>query len=388
MGIAKKIKNAARKIVLDKAEEARVAAFSAFQSLGLNVPQLSRPVLLPASGIPIDNDESTPSSGENSTSSSFHQKRKHMSVELVERQGNEGDPGTDAGRPAKKLVTSLEISTERKAVNTLPSGVGVIRDSSTPIQDSVPVGVMTLSPCLGQSASVASVGIVNKEDQRWETNNAGSDGNKKLSNDKGPINIASTSGLESLLDLWESVGEFYFDIHFNKKSEANSMLAYEVHGLAICWEDSRVYYVNLAKILQNSNFGSCNIECSGHVNPIDANNLLFTENLLWNRISRLLGRVGVRKFTWNLKLQVKVLKNAVLSLNKNNLSQTLKSTTIEVADGSFCKLPQVILQDGIDLSIVAWILWPDEERSSNPSLEKVFHFACPYIRSSSPCPYT
>nr|POE48267.1 helicase and polymerase-containing protein tebichi [Quercus suber] len=36
LGVAKKIKNGARKIVLDKAEEARVAAFSAFKSLGFN----------------------------------------------------------------------------------------------------------------------------------------------------------------------------------------------------------------------------------------------------------------------------------------------------------------------------------------------------------------
>lgn len=46
LGVAKKIKNGARKIVLDKAEEARVAAFSAFKSLGLDIPEFSRPLLL------------------------------------------------------------------------------------------------------------------------------------------------------------------------------------------------------------------------------------------------------------------------------------------------------------------------------------------------------
>ncbi|KAF5948402.1 hypothetical protein HYC85_014359 [Camellia sinensis] len=45
LGVAKKIKNGARKIVLDKAEEARVATFIAFKSLGLDVPQLPQPVL-------------------------------------------------------------------------------------------------------------------------------------------------------------------------------------------------------------------------------------------------------------------------------------------------------------------------------------------------------
>ncbi|CAH2077166.1 unnamed protein product [Thlaspi arvense] len=49
LGLAKKIKNGARKIVLEKAEEARAAAFSAFKSLGLDVHELSNPLqLVPA----------------------------------------------------------------------------------------------------------------------------------------------------------------------------------------------------------------------------------------------------------------------------------------------------------------------------------------------------
>ncbi|KAL4607393.1 hypothetical protein ACB092_09G170400 [Castanea dentata] len=35
-------------------------------------------------------------------------------------------------------------------------------------------------------------------------------------------------------------------------------------------------------------------------------------------------------------------------------------------------LSPVNVKDGIDVCIVAWILWPDEERNSNPNLEKVF----------------
>ncbi|XP_078170110.1 helicase and polymerase-containing protein TEBICHI-like [Carex rostrata] len=46
LGIAKKIKNGARKIVFDQAEEAQLAAFMALKSLGLNVPQISK-LLLP-----------------------------------------------------------------------------------------------------------------------------------------------------------------------------------------------------------------------------------------------------------------------------------------------------------------------------------------------------
>ena len=52
VGVAKKIKKGAHKIVLEKAEEARVAAFSAFKSLGLEVPQFSQPLFPIAGGSP------------------------------------------------------------------------------------------------------------------------------------------------------------------------------------------------------------------------------------------------------------------------------------------------------------------------------------------------
>ncbi|XP_059445323.1 helicase and polymerase-containing protein TEBICHI-like [Corylus avellana] len=45
LGEAKKIKSGARKIVLDKAEEARIVAFSAFKSLGFDFPHFSQPIL-------------------------------------------------------------------------------------------------------------------------------------------------------------------------------------------------------------------------------------------------------------------------------------------------------------------------------------------------------
>ncbi|KAB2617879.1 activating signal cointegrator 1 complex subunit 3-like [Pyrus ussuriensis x Pyrus communis] len=40
-------------------------------------------------------------------------------------------------------------------------------------------------------------------------------------------------------------------------------------------------------------------------------------------------------------------------------------------DSSFLLLPPVHIKDGIDMCIVAWVFWPDEERSSNPNLEKL-----------------
>ncbi|XP_028124400.1 uncharacterized protein LOC114321435 [Camellia sinensis] len=71
---------------------------------------------------------------------------------------------------------------------------------------------------------------------------------RKNASEKGPVNAVNTpGGFDSFLDLWDSTREFYFDIHFNKRSEVNSTVPFEIHGIAICWGNSPVYYVNLPK---------------------------------------------------------------------------------------------------------------------------------------------
>ncbi|KAK9742154.1 hypothetical protein RND81_03G151800 [Saponaria officinalis] len=381
LGIAKKIKNGARKIVLDKAEEARAAAFSAFQSLGMNVPDFSHPVLFPTTGNSIREKDSLPSLGGNDDSVSTHiRQAKHFPAELANRQGNEGPLDTNAGKSDKNLAISLEtpdkrqaenvidmgsgISTLGKGVDALP-GVSVVQASSVPITD-------TQRPCSDQHERMASTEISTKG-QRLETEDA-SCSNRQNSNGKGPINISSGTDFDAFMSLWESVREFYFDLHFNKRSEATINAAYEVHGIAICWDNSPVYYINLSKILlfseKNTNANSPDNESPCQTNSVDANILLSTANSRWNRIGTILGSSSVRKFTWNLKIQVQVLTNAVLPIHRASLSQVLRNADIELVDGSLYRLPILVLQEVIDMCVVSWILWPDEERSSTPSLEK------------------
>ncbi|MCD9558471.1 hypothetical protein HAX54_015857 [Datura stramonium] len=113
-------------------------------------------------------------------------------------------------------------------------------------------------------------------------------GRVKETSEKGPMNATAVAGgFDSFLDLWEAAGEFYFDVHFSKKSALNSITPFEIYGLAICWEDSPVYYVNL---------------------PRDILQLL-----------------------------------------------------------SVSPVPR---SDAIDLCIVAWVLWPDEEKGSNLEVKK------------------
>ncbi|XP_021910921.1 helicase and polymerase-containing protein TEBICHI-like [Carica papaya] len=91
----------------------------------------------------------------------------------------------------------------------------------------------------------------------------------------------------------------------------------------------------------------------------------------WKRIDEIMGKSDVRKFTWNLKIQIQVLKRAVVSIQRlSRLNLTEKNMGIELIDNSYLLLSSVYIKDGIDLCIVAWILWPDEERNSNPNLEK------------------
>jgi DNA polymerase theta len=80
----------------------------------------------------------------------------------------------------------------------------------------------------------------------------------------------------------------------------------------------------------------------------------------------------VRKFTWNLKVQIQVLKKPSVSTQRfGSLDKLDKNMDLEVVDNSYLLLPPIHVKDAIDMCIVAWILWPDEESSSSPNLDKV-----------------
>ncbi|KAL9687354.1 hypothetical protein QQ045_031754 [Rhodiola kirilowii] len=112
LGIAKKIKNGARKIVLEKAEEARLAAFSAFKSLGFDYPHLSQ-LILP---IVVEN---LPEQGNGPTSSGEH---SHASIKLlIEGSENPSDSGDAVVQvlPKSSLPSSnypIPVEVRRKSV--------------------------------------------------------------------------------------------------------------------------------------------------------------------------------------------------------------------------------------------------------------------------------
>ncbi|WCJ18322.1 DNA polymerase I [Euphorbia peplus] len=282
IGVAKKIKNGARKIVLDKAEEARAAAFSAFKSLGLDVSQFSRPLI-----------------------------------------SNGGFGEQDAGNNSCGDGTSNVFS----------------------LYDVV----KTLDASLVAPAEIHSSALV-----QCSFGPANSDVQME--------NSLKHGGFDSFLAIWEIVPQFYFDLHYNKKSVVNPIMPFEVHGMAICWENSPVYYVNLPKDL---------LWVDNQKNAPLPENWLEIFRRRWKRIGAIMGKKEVTKFTWNLKIQIQVLKHAAIPIQRFGcLNLSAKSFNLEDIDSTHFLLPLINIDEVIDLCIMTCILWPDEERSSNPNLEK------------------
>lgn len=387
MGLAKKIKNGACKIVLEKAEEARIAAFSAYKSLGLNVPQFSRPALATTFGSPHQKEATTSSPG-NDTTSNF------VIAEHVEHATKQSLEGTVMSVNGMKLSKASDIgivtSTEVNSVGDMRHKFGS-DNSVAPIEGSVTLQG-ELSNTFDHTENVDTIPIqlqkfgdgtmINEKNfdpgmRKLHSKIFLSSGHKISDCEKGPIHAINTpGGFDSFLDLWDTATEFCFDIHYNKRSEANSVVSFELHGLAICWENSAVYYVNIPKDLlwSDKERKDClRLSATGHKDDmLNLDHWLEVVRARWNKICGIMGKKDVRKFTWNLKVQIQALRRPAVSLQKLDC-QKLEAENVgfEIIDSSFLLLTPIHVRDGIDMCIAAWILWPDEERSSNPNLEKV-----------------
>ncbi|XP_047322143.1 helicase and polymerase-containing protein TEBICHI [Impatiens glandulifera] len=340
LGVVKKIKNGARKIVLEKAEEARLVAFSAFKSLGLDIPQFSRPLVLEAVHQANQNDAEEEYMRDDSENAQSHQNIEKFTSEVVEK--------------VKASNVDTETSVKTNAISKIPS-VFRVAGVNQPIKE-LQTHSENCSTVMVDATETKAVGNQMQNVEMSLCTNM---------TDKGPINAVNhPDGFDAFLNHWESMQEFFFDIYFNKRAELSSLAPFEVHGIAICWENSPVYYVNLPKDL----FWSIG---SGYSLP--ESHQLDRAKQRWSRISFIMGKNGVRKFTWNLKVQIQALKSPAISMNRfGSLSSAVKAGGVELVDNLYYMLPPVHLRDGVDMCIVSWILWPDDERSSNPNLEKEF----------------
>ncbi|KAH0940862.1 hypothetical protein HID58_000499 [Brassica napus] len=364
LGLAKKIKNGARKIVLEKAEEARAAAFSAFKSLGLDVHDLSNPLPLaparsPNEQVTIERDIY----GSSVAPNVLQHVPGQSSMEGNMERGN-FDADNHREKPMEVSGAALGVSSEVNLSDPLPdfqligTTVGTDGLNAVSILSSDDRDIRNEDNAEQQLTRNADIPLSNKD-------NAG---------EKGPITAGNIrGGFDSFLELWDSAGEFFFDIHFNKLQGLNSRISYEIHGIAICWDSSPVYYVNLNKDLLS-------LECAEKLSKdaaIGKKEVLGTHNVFdviksrWNRISKIMGNEKTRKFAWNLKVQIQVLKSPAISIQRCtrlNLEEGIRD--FELVDGSWLMMPSLRISHTIDMSIVTWILWPDEERHSNPNIDK------------------
>lgn len=382
LGVAKKIRNGARKIVLDKAEEARVAAFSALKSLGLDVPSFSRPLLSTTTQQVLSKDGS-PSSGQESTSSFAGLEHRNQEDDKILELNLETDERNIVKASLGAMMVSQKAnSADDSPTNTVPEKVAsLVKDpSSYCFKVSSDCGDdANASLCHqlneigcgknGFGNSLDHVGQLQHERDKPHT------GSKVKEIKKGPLNASSTpGGFDSFLDIWNSVPQFYFDVHFNKVSEVNKAAPFEMHGIAVCWNDSPVYYINFPKDLC---WSDCRTSDSLLSNVSNSENLpsehqLDLAKLRWNKITSIMGKKDCRKFSWNLKVQIQVLKFPAISIHRiGRLSAAVKSMGLNLIDNSHYLLPPIHMDNTVDLGIVAWILWPDEEKSSHPNLEKV-----------------
>lgn len=323
LGIAKKVKNGARRIVLEEAEAARVAAFSAFKSLGVEVPQFTTP-LLPASEDSPPREITVPPGGDHA-------------------KCHESALGTHLGDDINICFDYVDqrASTEILVEDIHPISLIQIK-ASEGIENNVSMATMQ------EEASPLSTEIIDKLPSRNVA-------------EKGPVNAYSfPGGFDSFLDQWSSVNEFTFDLHFVRKSTKLSSAIFEILGLAVCWENSPIYYCNFPKDLATTSNN-------------DSVQIWEEFNRRWSRIVGIMQQKSVKKMTWNLKIQIQALKSPCISCQRLARSHLDYKTlnNIEVLDSTHVMLPPISVYNGLDICLVAWILWPDEESKAVPNLDKL-----------------
>ncbi|AQK40089.1 Helicase and polymerase-containing protein TEBICHI [Zea mays] len=316
-GVAKKIKNGARKIVLEEAEAARVAAFSAFKSLGVEVPQFTAPPLAAIEEYPT-----------------------HDTIDQAKL--NKLASGTHS-RDDKNMNTCSDYATPRASTYSLR-------------KDTSPAPSIQMKENAGLSKNVQ----ITRQGASSSLSTEIADGSSRDVAEKGPVHAYNfPGGFDCFLDQWSTASNFFFDVHFIKRSMKPSLNLFEVFGLAVCWEKSPIYYCNFPKDLVTT--GNNNIkEMWGNFQR------------RWEKIADIMKQKSVQKMTWNLKIQIQALKSPYIScqrLERFHLDHKMLDK-VEVLNNSYMLLSPVSVYNGLDICLLAWVLWPDEESRAVPNLEK------------------
>ncbi|XP_057854248.2 helicase and polymerase-containing protein TEBICHI isoform X1 [Cryptomeria japonica] len=394
IGVAKKIKNGARQIVLDQAEEARVAAFTAFKALGLNVPlSLSQPIPASSSGVSLnqDNSETLPEKLYDENNQLFrdpiselwttdnqiaakYADKDGMTLPIEERTKD---------RDTTSLIRgdlSLQNTVDKK--NMYPNNVNDGKYGQPFVGEGVSDTEILQKRSEDNMALGNEINIVSRNNDKNEVNVvsegalmfSGFSFEHETNQDRhklnetvnptlynGPIDVNNISGgFEAFLNKWELVNEFCFDLHFSNGSVKDSSLMFEIHGLAICWDGSPVYYVSFSKRSMDT-----------ERNDAHAKGKYDIAKERWEKVAKVMCKKGVKKITWSLKNQFQAFTRPGISMPNINQSKDESCKKNELLTAMhLVALPSVDVEDAIDLCLVAWLLWPDEESTDYPTLEQ------------------
>ncbi|KAG0620039.1 hypothetical protein M758_4G184200 [Ceratodon purpureus] len=395
MGIARKIKNGARRLALDRAEEARAAAFSAYEALGVKVPAA---LALPMVGT-LDEDDA-----QVAPAISFPSMMAALSVG-VELKTAEVPAGSET-----KTQLASEIDEESDMLLQRLESIPSFRDhkptSSAPAADKSMLGktadnidsdMAPHHPVLEKSTEI-SLQPVGEACHEVQIPKCKEDGSAKGSlftgsllaqqefavdepvddyymlPTRGPLDVDKlVGGFDEFVTKWQGVDEFAFDVHF-KNQKGGVPELFEMMGVAVCWKDSPVYYVNLSTVYKSSQQLASSKNCSDEKTVIrEAETALIESQARWRTVGTMLSNTGVRKIAWDLKIQLQALNNPCLHAQSTKPMAETECSLLDAKtkDGQIIALPSLKLQGPvIDIRVAAWLLWPDEESARPLTLEQ------------------
>lgn len=379
MGVARKIKNGARRIALDRAEEARVAAFAAYEALGVKVP-----IGLATTIVPATHDEAAEASAYTSTNLvegpnindvvrftevplRIQQSEPTGSIAANQRTSNE--PGSKESESAQNQGSPKNDVSKEPNILQQDMGIGSLSGcpQPEPLKSEVAISdkgfLFTGSLVLEEKVAVdIVVADVVEEPTR------------------GPVDVDNfPGGFEAFLTQWQSVDEFAFDLFHRSQSNGTLPEIFEIVGIAVCWKNSPVYYINFLALHKFPSEGPCD---PMHVNLItpsgetptsvtdDTWNAIQTR---WRKVGDMLSKSGARKIGWDIKSQLHALKSPGLFVPSLKQAGKVDGVSdLKARELQLSPLPPLkVVEPVVDIRVAAWLLWPDEESSQTISLEQV-----------------
>jgi len=390
MGIARKIKNGARRIALDRAEEARAAAFSAYEALGVQVPAA---LALPMVHTFVDDEEArvAPDISSNSIMEALNVGAELKAAEVLAGETEiEGFAMCSAylcAAPSspKKDILEKESDMLLQKLESIPSFRVPKQTSSSPAAEELILEktddkqLMLREPCQmlkckdgGPAKGALFTGSLIAQ-QELATEHTTDD--QLMVPTRGPVDVDKLAGgFDEFLAKWKNVDEFAFDVYFKSQNNGVPEL-FEMMGVAVCWKDSPVYYVNFSIPRKTSSRNSGDEK----IVVRETETALIESQTRWRHVETMLSKSGVRKISWDLKAQIQALNNPGLHVPSVRQETERGLHDTKAKDGQVIALPSLELQGPfIDLRVAAWLLWPDEESARPLSLEQVRAHFCAF----------